>query len=151
MYKAILLFLLLLIATGLQAADQTAWDRNARQRWSIVQLGLLPGEPTATRHSSTYGVKVGAPICDGAPVVGVEAALLYAGSRSVTGFQGSLITADCDDLTGLQFSLVNFVRDCAGLQLGLFNYATGKTFQIGILNYCQDSWCPWFPIVNFKF
>ena len=63
MYKAILLFLLLLIATGLQAADQTAWDRNARQRWSIVQLGLLPGEPTATRHSSTYGVKVGAPIC----------------------------------------------------------------------------------------
>ena len=97
------------------------------------------------------GVKVGAPISDGARVNGVEGAVLYAGSTEVNGLQGSLIAASADTVGGLQLSLFNQVRDCCGLQLGIVNMAEGKSFQIGLLNYVKDAWIPYFPVVNFKF
>ena len=153
--KRIFWSMLLLLAGfsgALTAAEATAGVPTANaKKWDVLQIGFVPGAPTDTATTPVYGIRIGAPICAGAPVIGVEAAVFYAGSAEVSGFQGCLIMTEAKRITGLQLAPVNFVEDCAGLQLGIFNFAEGKTFQIGILNYIKDAPVPFLPIVNFKF
>ena len=130
------------------AEPKTASDAD---RWDFLQIGFLPGAPTDMLNYPVYGVKIGAPICHGAPVYGVEASVLYSGSETVCGFQGSLIYSESEKLTGLQLSVVNFVKDCAGVQIGVFNSAETRSFQIGLLNHIKDGALPWCILFNCKF
>ena len=152
MRKQLFLLLAALFAgTLLAASELDPFAPQYRNKWSICQIGILAGTPTDTLDTAVYGVKVGAPVVTGAPVAGVEAAVLYAGSSAVVGFQGSLIAADAKEVTGLQLSLVNFVQSCYGLQLGIYNSAEKASFQFGLLNHIEGAWIPWMPICNFKF
>lgn len=144
------LFLMALIGCcclGAVADDGAEEDSGS----NVLQICFAPGVPGDSLTSTTYGVKVGAPISDGAPVFGVEASVLYAGSDEVNGFQGSLISAKSEEVNGIQLSLVNFVQECTGIQLGIVNFAKDKTFQLGILNFVEDGWLPVCPIMNFQF
>ena len=120
-------------------------------RWDFLQIGFLPGAPTDMLKFPVYGIKIGAPICHGAPVYGVEASVLYSGSETVYGFQGSLIYSESENLAGLQLSIINFVKDCAGVQIGVFNSAETRSFQIGLLNHIKDGALPWCILFNCKF
>ncbi len=142
----------LLLVCGLMAGVAGAAEcEPVESDWTFLQICFAPGVPSDSATVPVNGVKVGAPISDGARVNGVEGAVLYAGSTEVNGLQGSLIAASADTVGGLQLSLFNQVRDCCGLQLGIVNMAEGKSFQIGLLNYVKDAWIPYFPVVNFKF
>ena len=120
--------------------------------WTFINLQFFPGVPTDAECTQTYGVKVGAPITTGkAPVFGVEGSVLWAGTDEVNGLQCSLIACDAKKVTGIQFSLVNMSVTVCGLQLGIVNYASDKTFQIGLLNFVEDGPVFCLPILNFNF
>ena len=119
--------------------------------WTFINLQFFPGIPTDAECTQTNGVKVGAPITTGkAPVFGVEGSVLWAGTEEVNGLQCSLIACDAKEVTGIQFSLVNMSVTVCGLQLGIVNYASDKTFQIGLLNFVEDGPVFCLPILNFN-
>ncbi len=119
--------------------------------WTFINLQFFPGVPTDAECTQTNGVKVGAPITSGeAPVYGVDVAVLWAATEEVNGLQCSLIACDGKEVTGLQFSLVNMSVTVRGLQLGIVNYASDKTFQIGLLNFVEGGPVFCLPILNFN-
>ena len=104
--------------------------------WTFIAFSFGTDVPADAATTSVYGVKIGVPATGGpAPVYGVDASILYAGTDEVNGVQASLITTDSKKTTGLQFSLVNFSVKVAGLQLG-------------IVNIIRNSPMPCLPIVN---
>gem|GEM_PF-1304763 len=120
--------------------------------WTFINLQFFPGVPTDAGYMQTNGVKVGAPVSAGeAPVYGVEASVLWAGTDEVNGLQCSLIACDAQEVTGIQFSLVNMSVKVCGLQLGIVNFADDETFQIGLLNFIENGPVFCLPIVNFNF
>ena len=155
------IFVVLLLAgfcaAGSFAAETAQTESSSPQtadesdRWDFLQIGFLPGAPSDMLHFPVYGIKIGAPICHGAPVYGLEASVLYSGSEKIRGFQGSLIFCESEDLAGLQLSIVNFVKSCAGVQIGVFNSAETQSFQIGLLNHIKDGALPWCILINCKF
>ena len=44
---------------------------------------------------------------------------------------------------------VNFQNRGFSFQIGLFNRSYGGAFQIGLLNYAENAWIPWLPVINF--
>ncbi len=137
---------LILAASTLLACGAMADD------WEWISIGFTEDVPSDAATTTVCGVKVGAPICGGtAPVYGVEAAVLWAGTECVNGFKGSLIACGGKEVKGLQFSLINLAEKVGGLQLGIFNSAKSQSFQIGILNHIEDACIPWMPVLNFKF
>lgn len=152
--------ILALLALGAAAVEPTAASTTPAasalvQRtypWTFVNLQFFPEAPSDAGVTETYGVKVGAPISDGeAPVNGVEASVLWAGSDKANGLQCSLITCQAEEVTGIQFSLVNMSVKVCGLQLGIVNFAEDETFQIGLLNFIENGAVFCLPIVNFNF
>jgi len=120
--------------------------------WTFINLQFFPQVPTDAGFTQTNGVKVGAPVSAGeAPVYGVEASVLWAGTDAVNGLQCSLIACNAKEVTGIQFSLVNMSVVVNGLQLGIVNYAKDKTFQIGILNFVDNGPVFCLPVLNFNF
>ncbi len=117
--------------------------------WTFIAFSFGTEIPADAATTSVYGVKIGVPAGGGpAPVYGVEASVLYAGTDEVNGVQTSLITTDSKRTTGLQFSLVNFSVKVAGLQLGIVNIADDEAFQLGVVNIIRNSSVPCLPIVN---
>jgi hypothetical protein len=121
------------------------------EKWDFLQIGFWFGFPTSTNNVNVGGIKVGAPISSGeAEVCGIEAALICAATDSIDGLQASCIFNKAKEVNGLQFSIMNWSEEVNGLQLGVVNVATGKTFQIGIVNYIKGSVVPVMIICNFK-
>ncbi len=117
--------------------------------WTFIAFSFGTDIPADAATTSVYGVKIGVPATGGpAPVYGVDASILYAGTDEVNGVQTSLITTDSKKTTGLQFSLVNFSVKVAGLQLGIVNVADDEAFQLGLVNIIRNSPMPCLPIVN---
>ena len=122
------------------------------EKWDFIQLGIWFGFPTSTKHMKVNGVKIGAPFCSGTGVVtGVEGAVLCGASDTVKGVQASGVMSKSKCVDGLQFSIINYSPEVNGLQLGILNMAKSKSFQIGLLNYIEDSTVPWMIIMNFRF
>ena len=120
--------------------------------WTFIAFAFGTDLPKEAATTSVYGVKVGIPASGGpAPVYGVEASVLWAGSDNIYGFQGSLIAADSKNLNGLQLSLVNFGVDVAGIQIGIVNFSENSGLQFGLLNHIKNSPIPWLPLINCKF
>ena len=148
-----------LLAFGVAAAEPAAAPAAPAQTllpqsypWTFINLQFFPEAPSDAGVTETYGVKVGAPISAGeAPVNGVEASVLWAGTDEVNGLQCSLVTCQAEEVTGIQFSLVNMSVKVCGLQLGIVNFADDETFQIGLLNFVENGPVFCLPIVNFNF
>ncbi len=120
--------------------------------WTFIAFSFGTDLPKEAATTAVYGVKVGAPASGGpAPVYGVEASVLWAGSDNIYGFQGSLIAAESKNLNGLQLSLVNFGVDVAGIQIGIVNFSENSGLQFGLLNHIKNSSIPWLPLINCKF
>lgn len=120
--------------------------------WTFIAFSFGTDIPADAATTSVYGVKIGVPATGGpAPVYGVDASILYAGTDEVNGVQASLITTDSKKTTGLQFSLVNFSVKVAGLQLGIVNVADDEAFQLGLVNIIRNSSVPCLPILNVRF
>lgn len=120
--------------------------------WTFIAFSFGTDVPADAATTSVYGVKIGVPATGGpAPVYGVDASILYAGTDEVNGVQTSLITTDSKKTTGLQFSLVNFSVKVAGLQLGIVNVADDEAFQLGLVNIIRNSSVPCLPILNVRF
>lgn len=47
--------------------------------------------------------------------------------------------------------MVNIVKKIYGLQLGVVNIAEDVSFQIGLINYIENSALPVFPVINVRF
>ncbi|MDD5596302.1 MAG: hypothetical protein PHV82_00070 [Victivallaceae bacterium] len=122
------------------------------EKWDFLQIGFWFGFPTSTNNVNVGGIKVGAPISSGeSTVCGIEAALVCAVTDNVDGIQTSCIFNKAKLINGLQFSIMNWSEEVNGLQLGIVNIATGKSFQIGIVNYIKGALIPWMPVINVKF
>lgn len=86
--------------------------------------------------------------CD---VKGFQAAAIGNITGDVIGFQASVVYNQTGDFTGFQTALINNAEEVTGLQVGLINLAKRKGFQFGLLNFIEDGWLPFFPVVNFCF
>lgn len=119
--------------------------------YDIFQLGLWFDQPTDTKYTDVFGLKVGAPICSGdASVYGIETAVICGATREVNGLSACILWSDVEVMNGIQFSIVNIAKKCTGLQLSVVNYAEDSSFQLGILNYNKNGFLPWFPVINFS-
>ena len=122
------------------------------EEWDIFALMFTGNTPAGSAMTDIYGVKAGAPISGGTGTVyGVEGAVLWAGTKEVNGIKCSLIGTDGTSGAGLQLAIVNFIDKFAGLQLGIFNYATDSAFQIGLINIIENSPVKFMPLVNCHF
>jgi len=120
--------------------------------WEIFSLSFTEDVPSDAATTEVRGTKVGIPITAGpAPVCGLDFAICWAATEKVDGVQCSTIGNGGKKVNGLQFAIVNFAEEVCGLQLGVFNSAKGKSFQIGILNHIEGGLIPWFPVINMKF
>ncbi len=125
--------------------------RKKAYSYEIFQLGLWFDQPTDTKYTDVYGLKVGAPICSGdGSVYGIETAVICGATREVNGLSACILWSDVELMNGIQFSIVNVAKKCAGMQLSVLNFAEESTFQLGILNYNKNGFLPWFPVINFS-
>ncbi len=120
--------------------------------WDFVQIGVWFGVPKQTNNTDVYGIKIGVPFCGGKKkVAGLETAVLCGATDRIEGAQACIITSISKKVVGFQGSIVNFCDDVEGLQFGIINFAKNRAFQLGILNFIDNSSVPFFPIVNFRF
>ena len=100
-----------------------------------------------------YGFRIGAPVAFGnnSFVAGIELSILAGMSSEVYGLQAAPIFVSADHVEGIQFSVVNIVKKIYGLQLGVVNIAEDVSFQIGLINYIENSALPVFPVINVRF
>ena len=149
-YGVALMFALLLIAGGSLSAAEAAAGGAAAENYESLMITIWDDAPDYQEKISTYGVKIGILGCFGAPVYGVEAAVIAAGSDEVTGFKGALGYTDGRRVAGVALAPVNFVDHNAGVAIGAVNVAKRGGLQIGILNFMENGFLPFFPIVNFS-
>lgn len=120
--------------------------------WDFFQLGFWFGIPSETEYNDVYGLKVGAPGCGGKGTVnGVETSVFASGTDRVNGVSSSVLVATSKQVKGFQGSIVNYCDDVDGVQLGVLNMAKDEAFQIGIINYIENSPIPVLPIINVRF
>lgn len=119
--------------------------------YEVLQIGLWFDQPSETKYTDVYGIKVGAPICSGdGKVAGLETAVFCGATRRVDGLSACILWSDVKEMNGIQFSIANIAEKVGGLQLGVFNYAKDSSFQIGIINVNEKGFLPWFPVINFS-
>ena len=120
--------------------------------WDFFQLGFWFGIPSETEYTDVYGLKVGAPGCGGKGTVnGVETSVFASGTDHVNGISSSVLVATSKYVKGFQGSVVNYCDNVDGVQLGVFNMAKNEAFQIGIINYIENSPIPVLPVINVRF
>ncbi len=125
---------------------------SSTDSWEFFQLGFWFDYPSTQSRVPTAGFRIGAPFCGGsAPVYGIEAAVLGAGSDEVKGIQFGLCAALAKKLSGLQVSFFNDAEKVCGLQFGVINMAQDSSFQLGLVNYNENGFLPWCFLVNFNF
>lgn len=159
MKKLLIAFALLMTVFAVSAQEVTTGEYNYKvidttssTPYEVISLTFWYDTPPASAYTETYGIKGGAPFGVGAPVYGLEASVLGSMTDVVYGVQTSLVMCKAQEIKGLQFSVVNVAEEMCGLQLGVVNLAERKSFQIGLLNYLEDSSLfPFLPIFNFKF
>ncbi len=148
------LFVALAGFSGLSAAETPAAPAAEEPRvtdydnFEMLMLCIWEGLPDYSETSPTYGVKVGILGSGGAPVYGVEAAVICAGSDDNSGFKGSLAYTLGKELYGLALAPVNYIEQTVGVQIGAVNIARSCSIQFGLLNFMEDGFLPVFPLVN---
>ena len=92
---------------------------NSMKHWSLFQIGFLPQFPSYTKSSNVYGFKLGAPMCSGyGRVFGLEAGVLYCGTRYVKGIQATFWgTCIAREVYGIQAS--SFGPSITGTLIGI--------------------------------
>lgn len=142
--KKLLLALTVLFTGTLLSAAETG------DNYELFTFSIWDGLPESQMLIPTYGVKLGILGSGGAPVYGVEGAVINAGTPEMTGFKGALAYTTGNRMDGVILAPVNCVTNFKGLALAVVNYAKTGGIQIGILNFLEDGFLPWFPIVNFS-
>jgi hypothetical protein len=131
---------------------QPVTTTEQKTNWDFFQLGFWFGIPSETEYTDVYGIKVGAPGCGGKGTVnGIETSVFASGTDHVNGVSSSVLVATSKQVKGFQGSIVNFCDDVDGVQLGVFNMAKDEAFQIGIINYIENSPIPVLPVINVRF
>lgn len=92
---------------------------DSMKHWSLFQIGFLPQFPSYTKSSNVYGFKLGAPMCSGfGRVFGLEAGVLYCGTRYVKGIQATFWgTCIAREVYGIQAS--SFGPSITGTLVGI--------------------------------
>ena len=119
--------------------------------WDIFSLMFTPGIPAGCARTTVCGFKVGAPMCGGTDVYGIEGSLFWSGTKEVYGIKCSVIASGGAKAGGLQLALVNFINAMSGVQLGIVNVAEDSAFQIGLVNIIKNSPVKFMPIINCRF
>ena len=84
-------------------------------------------------------------------VKGAQIAPVTMVKKNLIGIQFGAVNLSRKSLTGCQGGAVNVAKKVRGLQLGVFNYSDGNTFQIGGINIIKNGWLPFMIGINFKF
>lgn len=125
---------------------------NPKNEWDFIEVGLLPGIPPQNEISNVYGVKAGILVSGGrGRVGGVEASAIASTTENVAGIQCAPVCCVSKNIEGLQTSVVNVSEKVDGLQFGIVNCSKESGFQLGIVNWIEDSSVPFMPIINFRF
>ncbi len=128
-------------AAALQPAEPMEYES--------LMICIWEDAPDVQMTTTTSGVKIGVLGSFGAPVYGVEAAVICGGSDEVYGFKGSLAYTIGKNLDGLGLAPVNYVEKFSGVQIGAVNIADEGMVQFGLVNVMKNGFLPFFPVVNF--
>ena len=167
MIKKILLGLVLVtlsVSLFAEEMDMKVTDRG----WTPVKLGFTKGAIAFPEKADVYGLNIGIPesfnynkvqkiygidlgcIVADAKVSGLQLALTNwsKGSSGVQLAGANLV----EKFTGLQIAAANYTKKSSAVQIGLFNFARQRStgVQIGILNFMDKGFLPFFPIMNFS-
>ena len=98
---------------------------TAPASWNFFQLVFCFGKiPSETEYTDVYGLKIGAPGCDGKGTdTEVETSVFASATDTVNGVSSSVLVATSKNVTGLQGSVVNYSEKINGLQFGVVNMA----------------------------
>lgn len=150
--KKSVLVAMLLAAVGvfsLAAAETPAAQSKYAENYESFMFTIWEDAPEYQMYTETYGVKLGILGCGGAPVYGVEGAVVCASSKDVKGFKGALAFTSGEKLAGVALAPVNLVDEVDGVAFAAVNIAKKGGIQFGILNFMENGFLPWFPLVNF--
>ncbi len=91
--------------------------------WTVFQVGIVPGAPSATVNSTVRGMKLGLPMSSGDNyVAGIEPSFLYSGTNYVDGIQaawaGASVARSANGIQGAWFGYVQ-AREMNGLQCSI--------------------------------
>lgn len=122
-------------------------------------LAAAPGEigfwfdpPEKMVSKEIEGLAVGLPVFDGNEIEGASFALCASIFKSAEGLQATLLGFNsADSMDGIQISFVNLIKKHvseAAVQLGIVNYSTGNTLQIGLVNINKDGLLPVMILFN---
>ena len=168
MIKKILLGgVLVLLSVSLFAKE--AMNMKVQDRgWSPFRLCFTKGAVAFPEKPDVYGLNIGIPesfnyhnvqkiygvdfacIAADAKVDGLQIALTN-WSKGSDGVQLSAANL-VEKFTGVQLAFANYTKKSKAVQIGLFNFARQRStgVQIGILNFMDKGFLPFFPIINFS-
>jgi hypothetical protein len=127
---------------------------------SGIEMSIL-GSTTAT----VYGMQLSSfanvtNVMDGVQVSGITNATNYVAgvqlspinvSDIAAGLQMGVVNIDTKTIKGVQVGVVNFTEKVVGVQFGIVNIAKESGLQFGLLNYIEDGWIPYLPLMNISF
>ena len=171
MFKKILLMVIGLgLAAGVFAAESTdIRDMKYTPRgWSPFRLCFTKGAIAFPEKPDVYGINIGIPesfnyngvqkiygidfgfIAADAKADGLQLALTN-WSKGTDGVQAAFANL-VEDFTGVQIAIANYVKKSYAVQFGLFNFSRQKSkgFQLGVLNFMDEGFLPFCPIINFS-
>jgi len=177
MKKILMLAILVLGATGLQAEDSHFFQASLTPDIAIysktneirgIALDIWGENP---QHSFNLGFINGSTGEAGGfslglvnyadAYTGVAWSILNLGKKSFVGWQGGLVNVSSGKFSGFQSGWVNLAQEFHGLQLGLVNASENlHGVQVGLINIANNN--PWFkefpdklatgfPIANWSF
>ena len=129
---------------GIQA---TFWGTClAREVYGIQASSFGPSITTKIKGLQAVGTLGMAETVNGAQIAPVTMV-----KKNLIGIQFGAVNLSKESLTGFQGGAVNVAKKVKGLQLGVFNYSDGNTFQIGGINIIKNGWLPFMIGINFNF
>jgi len=84
---------------------------------------------------------------------GVQMGIANIGGYDAHGLQLGLGNFTGENSTGAQIGIVEYCDKYEGFQMGILNLSSDSSsdlFQIGLFNYCDNGFLPFFPFLNFS-
>ena len=160
----------LILAASLFAAEETGNSdlKYTPRGWTPFRLCFTKGAIAFPEKPDVYGLNIGIPesfnynkaqkiygvdlgfITADAKADGVQLALTN-WSKGTDGLQISFANL-VEEFTGVQIAIANYTKKSSAVQVGFMNFGRQNStgVQIGVLNFMDKGFLPFFPIINFS-
>jgi len=121
--------------------------------WTPLQFGIFNDEDKSCAifpvQTDVYGVQLGMPHSYNSNVFGLAIGMIST-CEQLAGIQFGVLGNSSEIVDGLQIGgILNWAKTVRGVQFALIN-TTDSGFQLGLLNFNENGFLPFFPLINFS-